>query len=88
MKLLERLTLAREASMSDTLEDRYMLHKGGMQRHIDDEDSPSYILHELGMTIVVVGEALLKELRTDPTREDCTCHSADGCRRHGTWRQR
>lgn len=49
--------------MSDTLEDRYLLHKGGMQRNIDDEDAPSYLLHELGMTIVVVGQAILKALR-------------------------
>ena len=50
-------------SVSDTLEDRYLLHKGGMQRNIDEEDSPTYILHELGMTIVVVGQAILDELR-------------------------
>ena len=74
--------------MSDTIEDRKDTHKWGMSALLEDRDSPAYALHELGMTIVVIGEAILEALQTDPTREDCTCHSADGCRRHGTWRPR
>jgi hypothetical protein len=74
----------------DTIEDRRDTHKWALDRLLPDPDSPAYALHELGMTIVVVGEALLwamlKQNAPDPTREDCTCHSTDGCRRHGTWR--